>query len=160
MRAAGTIPEDAEKACIDCGEVKLLTEYHKWDRTWDGRWPDCKVCRRPKVRRVTLWRRYRITPEQYEVLLESQDGKCAFCKTTNPYGMGARDGGTSFMIDHDHKHCPVNSGCIECIRGLLCRQCNIHVGWFERHFAFLLGTYLSRRPMVGLGITQLDSNAA
>lgn len=31
-------------------------------------------------------------------------------------------------IDHDHNCCPRNQGCMKCIRGILCNQCNFAEG--------------------------------
>lgn len=59
---------------------------------------------------------YTITIEDYEVMLESQDGMCAICK-------GHERTGTLFSVDHDH-----STGVI---RGLLCRSCNSGIGFFK-----------------------------
>ncbi|MFD0298820.1 endonuclease domain-containing protein [Streptomyces sp. NPDC127123] len=35
-------------------------------------------------------------------------------------------------IDHDHKCCPEpGKGCQACVRGLLCRRCNVLIGHYE-----------------------------
>lgn len=71
-------------------------------------------------------RRYGLTPETYKELLESQGGVCAICKVSEC------SSGTRFSVDHDHKCCPqaahVKKLCGKCVRGLLCRQCNIGIG--------------------------------
>lgn len=64
--------------------------------------------------------RYGISLEAYEVLLESQDGKCAICRTTEP-GLPGRD--TRFCVDHDH--------ITGRVRGLLCKKCNLAVAYMR-----------------------------
>ncbi|SRR6266513_3869538 len=64
-------------------------------------------------RRKLLKHRYNITPEQYDILLESQDGKCAICG-------GGPVGRNRLSVDHDHKTGRV--------RGLLCQNCNMILG--------------------------------
>src|SRR5208282_209675 len=39
----------------------------------------------------------------------------------------------TMCIDHDHSCCPGKETCGECIRGVLCHQCNARLGWFERN---------------------------
>lgn len=62
-----------------------------------------------EVRRAKdLWKRYRLTWEQYQALLEAQDGRCGVCKRR--FGKGTP------CVDHDHRTGRV--------RGLLHQRCN------------------------------------
>ena len=63
-------------------------------------------------------RRYGITRDRYDALLEAQGGRCAICGTTEP-GWTKR-----WPIDHDHGCCPGKTSCGRCVRGLLCHDCN------------------------------------
>lgn len=36
-----------------------------------------------------------------------------------------------YAIDHDHECCPGPHSCGECIRGILCKNCNIGIGYFK-----------------------------
>lgn len=65
---------------------------------------------------------YNITQEQYEQLSASQDGKCAICSKT------PKETGSALCVDHDHRCCPNNRSCGKCVRGLLCRTCNLALG--------------------------------
>lgn len=38
------------------------------------------------------------------------------------------DGTENLHIDHDHVCCPGRNSCGKCIRGLLCRECNLGIG--------------------------------
>jgi hypothetical protein len=45
---------------------------------------------------------------------------------------GASGDDVAFHVDHDHACCPgTGSSCGKCIRGLLCRNCNIGLGHFN-----------------------------
>jgi hypothetical protein len=63
-----------------------------------------------------LKRRYGITVEDYDRMLEGQGGVCALCKETCSKG-------TRLCVDHDH-----DSGRV---RGLLCDSCNRGLGRAE-----------------------------
>lgn len=62
---------------------------------------------------------YNITLEQYEAMVESQDGKCAACDQVPS---------TTLHVDHDHSCCSGKKSCGVCVRGLLCRNCNAGAG--------------------------------
>ena len=60
------------------------------------------------------WKRlYGLTKEGYDTLLEQQGGKCAICRRP--------DRGRRLAVDHDHQ--------THRVRGLLCRTCNLALGW-------------------------------
>lgn len=85
------------------------------------------------LRRRHMLKRYGLTSDGYEALLDSQGGLCALCRTDCPNnGKGDR----YFDVDHDH-----GTGKV---RGLLCRQCNLAVGVIERNLPRLrqVGEYL------------------
>lgn len=62
-----------------------------------------------------------VTEARYLELLAAQGGGCAICGTTDP-------GASRFHIDHDHGCCPTDPSCGRCIRGVLCRGCNMALG--------------------------------
>ena len=64
-----------------------------------------------------LWR-YGLTQEAYDALLESQGGACGLCG----------DVVERFHVDHDHSCCPDRTSCGQCVRGLLCVNCNPMLG--------------------------------
>lgn len=76
-------------------------------------------------------RRHGITPEQFDALLEQQDGRCAICRNEvdsekrGPFGV--------LCIDHDHHCCDKVGSCGKCIRGLICTPCNVTVAWVEQY---------------------------
>lgn len=62
--------------------------------------------------------KYGITLDQYEEMLEAQDGHCAICPATTP----GRANRKYLYVDHDHETGKV--------RGLLCGNCNDGLGRF------------------------------
>lgn len=66
---------------------------------------------------------YGITLEQRDAMFEAQGKQCAACGSLEP---GSKHG---WVVDHDHACCPKKSkSCGNCIRGILCFQCNITLG--------------------------------
>ena len=68
--------------------------------------------------------KYGISLDDYAIMLENQDGRCAICGTEDP------GNSTYFHVDHDHDCCPSRYTCGQCIRGLLCHGCNNGIGRF------------------------------
>lgn len=68
-------------------------------------------------RNNALRRRYGITQDDYERMLEEQGGACAICRATTSLRNGKP---FPFHVDHDHETGKV--------RGLLCGPCNKALG--------------------------------
>ncbi len=83
-----------------------------------------------RLREYFLRSKYGISVEIYEEILASQNGSCAICG--GPPSKTFR----CFDVDHDHETGKV--------RGLLCRPCNIGVGFFDRGFYEKARAYLER----------------
>ena len=81
---------------------------------------------------------YKITLEEYDFLLEQQDGHCALCSTT------PEENGKRLSVDHDHSCCPGKMTCGNCIRGLLCYKCNTHIEWYAKQDDVILDSYLGK----------------
>ena len=99
-----------------------VKEYRK---TWHERnkerenaqnraWGNVNKKLRSKLARTRRLRMYGLTEEEYNALLESQDGKCAIC------GLPQLESNWSFCVDHCHK--------TDKVRGLLCFNCNTTLG--------------------------------
>lgn len=90
-----------------------------------------KIRTSPRYRRNEKVRAHGLTLEEYQGLLDSQNGVCAICKlpetTINPYSGNPRN----LSIDHDHACCPGKHSCGKCVRGLLCHKCNSALGIIE-----------------------------
>jgi hypothetical protein len=88
-------------------------------------------------RSAHLKQRYGITINEYNDLLVKQNVRCAICDSTN-----TKDGkAKKFYIDHDHKTGK--------IRGLLCRHCNLLLGFSNDDVNILLKSinYLLRHKL-------------
>ncbi|MCA9333775.1 endonuclease VII domain-containing protein [Candidatus Saccharibacteria bacterium] len=105
--------------------VAIKREYG----TYMKRRPQCKDCVNEYQRRMTLknnpsdsfevggikrskrklWEVYRMTPDEYIELFESQEGLCAICRDA-----------TASVVDHCHQKGHV--------RALLCQPCNVMLG--------------------------------
>lgn len=68
-----------------------------------------------------------MTLEAYEEMFRAQGGCCAICKRpewrTTPKGAIIM-----LAVDHDHACCPGRESCGECVRALLCTDCNTAMG--------------------------------
>lgn len=60
-----------------------------------------------------LERRYGINLEQYTLMFDAQDGKCAIC-------LGVAPSSKHWHVDHCHK--------TGAVRGILCSHCNLMIG--------------------------------
>lgn len=85
---------------------------------------------REDARRDAYFRlNYNISLEDYNALLDAQDGGCAICGVAPTHGRALK-------VDHDHKCCAQGS-CGKCVRGLLCNRCNLSIGKFEDNASLL-----------------------
>lgn len=74
---------------------------------------------------ANIKRRYGITRERYEEILEAQGGACAICRSTFTPDDPAQ-------VDHDHSCCDLRKrSCGSCVRALLCRTCNLGLSYFR-----------------------------
>lgn len=77
-------------------------------RAWRAAHPDYR-------RNLNVAAKYGVTPERYDAMVKAQDGVCAICHRPDRRG--------HLAVDHDHA--------TGAVRGLLCRLCNLKLGWYE-----------------------------
>jgi hypothetical protein len=70
--------------------------------------------------------RYGITAQEFNRRYDEQEGSCGICREP-------------FQKRPDVDHCHQTNR----VRGLLCRRCNVGLGWHEKHKA-VIGAWLSR----------------
>jgi hypothetical protein len=90
---------------------KLLSEK---TISWQKKNPE----RTKYLSRKSHLKKYNLTPEQYDKILILQNNKCLICKKD------ASNFTKSLHVDHDHKCCAGKESCGNCVRGLLCNNCN------------------------------------
>ena len=128
------------KTCSKCKVEKPLEDFHKGATT-----TICKECKRlydveyrpvwnkKPYSRITrykshLKKRYSITLEDLILIYESQGGGCAICNKALPHPADEQGDKWQTNIDHDHNCCPTATTCGKCVRGMLCRDCNLMLG--------------------------------
>ena len=108
----------------------------KVNRIYTKRWKDKNPDAVKRLdARGRLRYRYGLSVADLERLLAEQGGVCAIC--------GAPPNDRPLDIDHDHRCCPGVRTCGRCIRGLLCRRCNLMVGFMESDAAPRAAAYLA-----------------
>jgi hypothetical protein len=91
-------------------------------------WREVKKNRKALAHSRHVQKTYGITAEEYQLLYEGQGGLCFVCKRSR--GLSRK-----LAVDHDHtKECghDPKQGCRNCVRALLCQQCNtVVVGRYD-----------------------------
>ena len=143
------------KNCNKCSTVKPFADFYR-DRTGKyGLSAYCKECAKAKTKKYReddprrkrgndLRHKFNVTIEWYEGKLEEQGGVCAICERPDPSGR-------SLAVDHDHSCCPGKTSCGECVRSLLCGNCNTGIGKFQDDVQLLQAAiaYLGGDPRKG-----------
>ncbi len=109
------------RKCAVCYLVKDFKEFNKASiKRWryENKDWDIDRNRRWKEKNGYVWKRYKITKEQYMNLL--LDNTCRICKKEP--GLTKRGFKVGLHIDHNHV--------TEEVRGLLCHHCNFGLGHF------------------------------
>jgi hypothetical protein len=116
------------KTCPNCKIDKTLDEYwkgqssciecSKWKQKnyWNSRTPKKRLEQHLKYK-------YGITPEQFLVAWDKQEGNCSICKDALPDLMAYEKRRRGYAIDHNHETGE--------FRGILCLECNTLLGMAE-----------------------------
>lgn len=137
------------RLCTRCEIIKPIAEMVKSKNLPLGVRPHCNSCRtaeaklqNPNGRRRRGITDHGLTEEQYNIILNQQNGQCAICKSTDA-GKNRNGNPARMAIDHDHSCCPGLYSCGKCVRGLLCGSCNRSFDRYEE-FPEEMETYLHR----------------
>ena len=108
-----------EKSCARCKKRPRASHVSYCASCWNAYQSEYRRRRyaeepdyREKIKRKARMRRYGVTPEQYDEILERQGNVCAICAT--------RPNGKELGVDHNHE--------TGAVRGLLCTNCNGAIG--------------------------------
>lgn len=123
--------------CSGCETELSIVMFHRDSSKRSGLMSRCKSCRspydsrhreyEPEGRKARAWRWklskfFGLTPEDYQAIRTAQDDKCLICGQNESYrepsGLLHR-----LAVDHDHTTGKV--------RGLLCRCCNVGLGYYQ-----------------------------
>lgn len=100
------VPEP--RTCVECGGP---VPYKS------GKTKFCSVeCHRTAVARLSRWKVKGLMPDH------GMPELCGLC--------GATATERRLDVDHDHQCCPGQRSCGKCVRGFLCRPCNVGIGMF------------------------------
>jgi hypothetical protein len=83
--------------------------------------------------------RFSINPSELITLLDKDECDNPACHRSDDYA-----------VDHDHRCCPGNYSCGNCIRGVLCRGCNTALGGINDQIDKLAGLthYVSKNEFL------------
>jgi hypothetical protein len=131
------------KVCSGCKIEKPKSEYWKRKDRPNGVYSRCIKCssksysqwhseNKYSVRRRNACRNYNLTYEQYDAM---HNRGCEAC--------GSKE---ELCVDHDHSCCNGEFSCGKCVRGMLCKGCNVAEGWLngDPQRAILLSEYMKR----------------
>jgi len=102
-----------QKYCRSCGETNEKKKSAEWDKR--------NYKQYGRLKRI---KKYGLTEEQYNQLFADQKGCCAIC------GKHQTEFSRSLAIDHCHT--------TEEVRGLLCKDCNLMLGFAKDKVEILL----------------------
>jgi hypothetical protein len=133
---------DEGRICLTCDTWKPWAALAGDKRRVRGKASNCTECGNWR----SIKANFGITKEQWGWLLNQQGGACALCLM-----LPARK--RRMSVDHDHRCCGESRACLNCIRGLLCTDCNLMLGYAEKSETNRLrfSDYLKVRPFVELG---------
>lgn len=133
--------DQADQECTKCHRILPISKF-TWRTDQQQRRRDCNECIATRMRSYTanpevkhrMWvqeilRKYGVTEEQYNSMLETQNGKCLFCGRVDSDRRSWRLG-----VDHCHT--------CDKVRGLLCSRCNTWLSWVEEVGIEKISSYL------------------
>lgn len=125
-----------KKICKTCNQEKSVLDFHERKDGRPGTRSKCKKCMREdhldryhnkggkQLQAKRSFRnnlkKYGLTEEDYNKLLDKQEGKCAICNSSESHRTNTKQ---NLFVDHCHT--------TKKVRGLLCHHCNVGLGHFK-----------------------------
>lgn len=112
----------SNKAKKDGLNLKCRFCYNAYQKEWYTKNQEIHL-NRVRKRRLEIGKlsmrliAHNISLDFYTQLIEKYQDKCWICKEKK-----------AVAIDHDHLCCPGSTSCGNCVRGVLCSQCNSMIG--------------------------------
>lgn len=123
--------------CFSCNRVIAIQKEHEVVKISRNRENQRDALRDPDEKHS--WHRnlkyyFHITKDEWFKMFEDQEGKCLYCRKPETKINNQTKKVQRLSIDHDHKCCPKPArSCGKCIRGLVCNDCNLVLGFLEKH---------------------------
>ena len=111
-----------ENACLPCRKAMNFYQSNR------------KRIKKPENPNAHVKWRYQISVEKYQEMLANQNYVCAICKQKETTVIKGQT--ISLAVDHDHSCCPGRKSCGKCVRGLLCKSCNLLIARIENNMLF------------------------
>lgn len=111
--------ERTPRRCVVCDQLKMVPRRKLYDV--------CPSCHDANARLIANAMQHHV--DQMTLATWVLRPHCHLCGQRFYFGRGSAD--AVFHIDHDHSCCNGGTSCGKCIRGLLCRSCNMSLGHVE-----------------------------
>lgn len=123
-----------EKKCTDCMKIRRKESYKANREYVLKRVSRYRKGNPDKIKHTKLKQAYGISFEEYQTMVQKQNGVCVVCERPEKVRWKGRL--TKLAVDHDHKTGKV--------RGLLCQRCNRALGLLDedRHSVKRLFAYI------------------
>lgn len=120
---------ERKKAAAAAYRARNLDEVRERERTYAEQnrekrraYDRARAASGANVARI-LWRNHGLRPEDRVAMYQTQSGCCYLCGEVLTIAEA--------VIDHDHHHCPRNTSCPVCRRGLAHSNCNVGIGYAD-----------------------------
>jgi Recombination endonuclease VII len=129
--------EEGLKLCSGCNTPKSTDNFYLRanGKSLRARCKDCNETRRKKIysstkhREQSLKHQFGMSNNDYKILFNTQEGRCAICLKSESIVDGGTGNPKNLAVDHCHL-----SGVI---RGLLCYKCNLLIGMAQDNTSIL-----------------------
>lgn len=110
--------------CIECVSKAKKAKYAENPAPYKERQSRLRKEKPEVFRGYELMKKFRMTLEQHEQMFDNQGRVCAGCESEDSGEPNRR-----WHTDHDPSCCPTGrKTCGNCVRGILCRWCNMALG--------------------------------